>query len=217
MLVYYCPKCQRQNHAPQCLQCGRTLGNPSVRYVWEDSRLALADTHRIGFLLRMSAVVSMAVVFVMMIIDYIMDGLDAFSRFFLSTGIPAAALALGLGFFLLGLLVLIFQGRESVQYMMDPKGVLKRTWITPTRLNCWSRLIRYDKGAFQRNSEGLPFLLAHEEYLVWQDTARYKLSPRAGRITLYRPYAFVFMVLYLPRAEYDGAAEMVGAKLKNKR
>lgn len=217
MLVYYCPKCQRQNPQPQCVSCGRALGNPSVRYVWEDSRLAVADSHRIGFLFRVSLVVSMAVVLVMLVIEYIARGLDAFSYFFLSTGIPAAALALGLGLFLLGLVMLIFQGRESVQYMLDPKGVLKRTWIKPTRLNCWSRFIRYDKGAFQHNSEGLPFLLAHEEYLVWQDAARYKPAPRAGRITLYRPASFVFMTLYLPREEYDGAAEMVAAKLKNKR
>ncbi|MGI6687387.1 MAG: hypothetical protein ACOX6Y_03335 [Christensenellales bacterium] len=217
MLVYYCPKCQRQNQQPQCVSCGRSLGNPSVRYVWEDSRLALGDRHRIGFLLRLSAAVSMAAVLVMLIIEYILRGLDAFSYFFLSTGIPAAALALGLGFFLVGILALMLQGRESVQYMLDPKGVLKRTWIRPTRLSCWTRLIRYDKGAFQKNNEGLPFLLAHEEYLVWQDAARYKLAPRVGRITLYRPYAFVFMVLYLPREEYDGAAEMVAAKLKNKR
>ena len=217
MLVYYCPKCQRQNQQPLCASCGRSLGNPSVRYVWEDSRPAIADASRLGLLLRVAASAVALTVLVMLIVEYIMRGLDAFGYFFLSTGIPAAALALGLGFFLLGLLVLLLQGRESVQYMLDPKGVLKRSWIRPTRLSCWSRLIRYDKGAFQRNSEGLPFLLAHEEYLVWQDAARYKLSPRAGRITLYRPYAFVFMVLYLPREEYDGAAEMVAAKLKNKR
>ena len=96
MLVYYCPKCQRQNPQPQCVSCGRALGNPSVRYVWEDSRLAVADSHRIGFLFRVSLVVSMAVVLVMLVIEYIARGLDAFSYFFLSTGIPAAALALGL-------------------------------------------------------------------------------------------------------------------------
>ena len=215
MLVYYCPKCQRQNQQPLCASCGRSLGNPSVRYVWEDSRLALGDSHRIGLLLRVSAAVSMAVVLVMLIIEYILRGLDAFSYFFLSTGIPAAALALGLGFFLAVILALMLQGRESVQYMLDPKGFSSAPGSGP-RLSCWSRLIRYDKGAFQRNSEGLPFLLAHEEYLVWQDAARYKLSPRAGRVTLYRPYAFVFMVLHLPREEYDGAAEMVAAKLKSK-
>ena len=217
MLVYFCPKCQRQNPQPFCNACNRSLGNPSVRYVWEDSSAPISDVTRLGLLLRVAASAVAVTVIVMLIIEYILRGPDAFTTFFKSTGIPAAALGLGITLIGLGLVVLMFQGRESVQYMLDPKGVLKRTWIEPTRLKCWSRMIRYDKAAFQKNSEGRPFLLAHEEYLVWQDTARYKLAPRAGRITLYRPYAFVFMVLHLPRHEYDGAAEMVAAKLKNKR
>lgn len=217
MLVYFCPKCQRQNPQPFCSTCNRSLGNPSVRYVWEDSRSAIADVNRLGLLLRVTASAVALTVLVMLVIEYILHGAAAFTTFFKSTGIPAAAIGLGIALVLLGLLALTLQGRESVQYMLDPKGVLKRTWIEPTRLKCWSRMIRYDRAAFQKNSEGRPFLLAHEEYLLWADTARYKPAPRAGRITLYRPYAFVFMVLYIPRHEYDGAAEMVAAKLKNKR
>jgi len=217
MLVYFCPKCVRQNPQPFCEGCRRTLGNPSIRYVWEDSRPALSDPYRLGLLLRVSAGAVALTVLTMFIIEFILTGSAAFTHFFRSTGIPAAAVGLGISLFMLGLLVLALQGRETVQYMLDPKGVLKRTWIEPTRLKCLARMIRYDKAAFQPNNEGRPFLLAHEEYLVWQDAARYRLSPRAGRITLYRPYAFVFMVLHLPRHEYDGAAEMVSAKLKNKR
>ena len=217
MLVYFCPKCATQNPQPQCQSCGRSLGNPSVRYVWEDSRPALADPYRLGLLLWVSAASVVLAVLVMLIIEFVSSGTKGLTIFFKSTGIPAAALMLGLSLFGLGILVLFLQGRETVQYMLDPKGILKRTWIEPTRLRCWARMIRYDKAAFQYNSEGRPFLQAHDQYLVWQDAARYKLSPRPGRITLYRPYAFVFMVLYLPRHEYDGAAEMVAAKLKNKR
>ena len=217
MLVYFCPKCLRQNPRPFCDACGRSLGNPSIRYVWEDSRPALSDVNRLGLLVRVSASAVALTVLVMLIIEYILSGTSAFAMFFKSTGIPMAAIALGITLLTLGLLALFLQGRESVQYMLDPKGVLKRTWIEPTRIKCWTRMIRYDKAAFLPNNEGKPFLLAHEEYLLWQDAARYKLSPRAGRITLYRPYAFVFMVLHLPRHEYDGAAEMVASKLKNKR
>lgn len=217
MLVYYCPKCSRQNPRPQCDSCGRSLGNPSVRYVWEDSRLALSDPSRLGLLFRVAMTAAVLCVLVMLAVEYILTGPAAFTTFFTSTGILPAALVLGLAFIGLGLLALGLQGRESVQYMLDPRGVLKRTWIQPTQARCWSRMIRYDRAAFQPNNEGKPFLLAHEEYLVWADAARYKLSPRAGRITLYRPYAFIFMVLHLPRAEYDGAAEMVAAKLKNRR
>ncbi|NLM86997.1 MAG: hypothetical protein GX171_09945 [Clostridiales bacterium] len=217
MLVYFCPKCVRQNAQPHCDSCGRSLGNPSVRYVWEDSRLALSNTHRLGLMARAIAITVVLVVLVMLIIEYIINGAAAFTTFFRSTGIPTAAIGYGIGLMLLIMLGLFLQGRETVQYMLDPKGVLKRTWIEPTRLKCWSRFIRYDQAAFQQNNEGKPFLLAHEEYLLWTDTARYKPSPRAGRITLYRPYAFVFMVLYLPRQEYDGAMDMIAAKLKNKR
>ncbi len=216
MLVYFCQKCVRQNAQPHCDSCGKTLGNPSVRYVWEDSRPALADPARLGLITRVAAFAVVITVLVMLIIEYILSGAAAFTSFFKSTGIAQTAVALGLSFVALGVLALFLQGRESVQYMLDPKGVLKRTWIEPTRLKCWSRLIRYDKAAFLPNSQGKPFLLAHEEYLLWQDAQRYKLSPRAGRISLYRPYAFLFMVLYLPRQEFDGAAEMVSAKMKGK-
>lgn len=216
MLVYFCQKCLRQNAQPYCDSCGKALGNPSVRFVWEDSRPALSDPARFGLITRVAAFAVAATVIVMLIIEYILTGSAAFTSFFKSTGIAETAVALGLLLIALGLLLLFFQGRESVQYMLDPKGVLKRTWIEPTRLKCWSRMIRYDKAAFQPNAEGRPFLLAHEEYLLWQDAARYKLSPRAGRISLYRPYAFLFMVLYLPRHEFDGAAEMVAAKMKGK-
>lgn len=217
MLVYFCPKCQKQNMQPFCDSCNRSLGNPSVRYIWEDSRPALSDPYRLGLLFRVAGFAIALTVLVMLVIQFIYSGAAAFSTFFTATGIPMSVIGLGLSLLALGIAALALQGRESVQYMLDPKGVLKRTWIEPTRLKCWSRLIRYDKAAFQQNSEGKPFLLAHEEYLVWQDAARYKLSPRAGRITLYRPYSFVFMVLYLPRHEYDGAAEMVSAKLRTRR
>lgn len=221
MLVFSCPKCFRQNPQPYCSACGRSLNNTAMRYVWEDSRPAISDPHRLGLLVRVCASAAALTVLSMLVIEYINNTNpnvgEVFVSFFRSSGIPAWALGLSLALAGLGLLALVLQGRESVQYMLDPKGVLKRTWIEPTRLKCWSRMIRYDKAAFQLNNEGKPFLMAHEEYLVWQDAARYRLSPRAGRITLYRPYAFVFMVLHLPRQEYDGAAEMVASKLKNKR
>lgn len=217
MLVYFCPKCSLQNPRPQCGQCGRNLSSASIRYVWEDSRPGIADPARLGLLLRVTMAAVVLVILVMLVMEYILQGPQAFSTFFRSTGILPAALGLGLAFLALGLLALFLQGRESVQYMFDPKGVLKRTWIEPTHLKCWSRFLRYNRRNFMQNNEGRPFLLAHEEYLLWQDAARYKLHPHAGRITLYRPYAFIFMSLHLPPHEYQGAAEMVAAKLKNKR
>ena len=216
LLIYYCAKCQRQNMRNVCDSCGKGLPGTAARYIWSDYRQPLADTVKLGALVRLPLMALALLITVMFVMEYIMTGAQAVT-FLTNSGILPAMVQTFFSAVGVGLLILALQGKENVQYAMDPKGVLKRTWITPTRLNCLMRGIRYDKRAIQQNADGLPFLMAHEEYLVWQDARRYVLRPRAGRIKLYRPYAFVFMTLHIPREEYDGAAAMVAGKIKVKK
>ncbi len=216
MLIYYCAKCQRQNAHNQCEACGKNLPGTAARYIWSDYRASLADVVKLMALVRALLMALTLLIVVMFLLEFLRTGAGAVN-FLTGSGIlPALVqvffLALGAA-----LLVLLLQGRENVQYALDPKGVLKRTWITPTRLNCLARGIRYDKRAIQHNADGVPFLMAHEEYLTWQDTSRYTLRPHSGRIKLYRPYSFVFMTLYIPRESYEGAAAMITAKVKMKK
>ena len=216
MLVYYCAKCQRQNPRNQCDSCGKALAGTSARYIWSDYRLPLTDVVKVTAMIRSVLIALVLLISVMFLLEFILTGAGAVT-FLTGSGILTALVQVFFGAVAVGLLIFLLQGRENVQYAMDPKGVLKRTWITPSRLNCAARGIRYDKRAIQQNADGLPFLMAHEEYLLWQDAARYTLRPHAGRIKLYRPYSFVFMTLYIPREEYEGAAAMVSAKIKPKR
>lgn len=216
MLIYYCAKCQRQNMRNVCDGCGKGLSGATARYIWSDYRLPLSDPFRVGAVPRVLLMALALLIVVMFVLEYILTGQDAVN-FLTNSGILPALVQVFLGAFAAALLVMGLQGRENVQYVLDPKGILKRTWITPTRLHCWSRGLRYDPASVQRNAEGLPFMMAHEEYLVWADAARYSLRPRAGRIKLYRPYAFVFMSLHVPREEYDGAAAMIAAKIKTRK
>ena len=215
MLIYYCAKCQRQNMHNVCDSCGKGLPGTAARYIWSDYRLPVGDVVKLGRVLRIPLIALALLITVMFVMEYILTGARAVD-FLTNSGVLPAMVQAFMGAVAIALLILALQGRENVQYAMDPKGVLKRTWITPSRLNCAARGIRYDKRAIQQNADGLPFLMAHEEYLLWQDAARFKLAPRAGRISLYRPYAFLFMALYLPRHEFDGAADMVRAKMKGK-
>ncbi|MHC1787514.1 MAG: hypothetical protein AB9880_10675 [Christensenellales bacterium] len=216
MLIYYCAKCQRQNMRNVCDGCGKGLSAASARYIWSDYRMPLADAARVGSVFRVTLLALTLLILTMLLIEYILGGNEALS-FLTNSGILPALVRVFLGAVALGLLVLGLQGRENVQYVMDPKGVLKRTWISPSRLHCWTRGLRHDPRAVQHNADGLPFLMAHEEYLLWADAARCSLRPHAGRIKLYRPYAFVFMSLQIPREEYEGAAAMVMAKVKQKK
>lgn len=216
MLVYYCQKCQRQSHSNICESCGKSLPGTASRYVWSDYRSPIQDMVRVGALLRL-LLMSLSILVLAMFSMELIAADAQIVRFMTDSGILSAVVQVFFFALLAALLVLALQGKENVQYILDPKGALKRTWITPNRLTCWSRGLRYDKRAIQYNAQGEPFLMAHEEYLVWQDAARYSLRPQAGRIKLFRPYAFLFMSMHVPREAYDGAAAMVAAKIKPKR
>lgn len=216
MLIYYCGKCQRQNVNNVCESCGRSLPGTAARYIWSDYRPALGDAVKLGQVFRLPLIALTVLILVMLALEYIITGSRALI-FLTDSGILPQMVQLYFAAVGLALLALAAQGHENVQYVMDPKGVLKRTWIRPGRLRCLARGLRYDPRAIQQNADGQPFYLAHEEYLVWQDARRYALRPRAGRIKLYRPYAFVFMTLNLPREDYDYAARMVAGKIKLKK
>lgn len=218
MVSFFCRRCQRPSPHPQCQGCGKPIPANSVCNVWEDERYAIADTAKVGFVLRVMLFVVLLVFLAMLILEFIFNisGENAISVFLTRSGVMPLLLQVYVYGTLAGLFVLALQGRETAQYLMEPRGILKRTWITPTRLKCWSRFLRYDKAAIRENSEGVPFMLAHEEYLLYPDVARYSLHPRAGKAKLYRPYAFLFMTLNIPRQDYDEAAGMLSAKLKKK-
>lgn len=216
MLIYYCAKCQKQNMRNVCDSCGKGLPGTSARYIWSDYRPAIGDAVKLGQVFRIPLIALTLLILVMLALEYILTGAQALI-FLTDSGILPAMVQIYFGAIGLGLLILGLQGHENVQYVLDPKGALKRTWIKPSRIRCLARSLRYDPRAVQLNAEGQPFYMAHEEYLVWTDAKRYSLRPRAGRIKLYRPYAFVFMALNIPREEYDGAAQMVAGKIKFKK
>ncbi|NLB39057.1 MAG: hypothetical protein GX810_07415 [Clostridiales bacterium] len=216
MLVYYCGKCRRQNPSPQCDSCGKRLTGTSVRYIWSDYRLPVLDAMRVRTVFAVVLLAILLLILAMTAFEFIETGAQALT-FLTGSGVLPTLMLAFLVAVALGLLLLMLQGRESVQYVLDPKGALKRTWIQPTRLKCWARLVRYDRRSIQPNAEGVPFLMVHEEYLVWQDTARFVARPRVGRINLYRPHSFVFMTMYAGPEEFDGAVEMIAAKVKPRR
>ena len=216
MLVYYCGKCRQQNPGPQCDSCGKRLTSSAVRYIWSDYRLPITDAVRVRTVVLVMLLAVLLLTIAMTAFEFVETGTQALT-FLTSSGILPTLLLVFLGGVTLGFLILLLQGRESVQYVLDPKGALKRTWIQPTRLACWMRFVSFDRHAIQPNADGVPFLMVHEEYLVWQDAARFVAQPRAGRIKLYRPYYFVFMTMYAAREEFDEAVDMIAAKVKPRR
>lgn len=218
MVYFFCRRCQRPSPEPYCESCAKPIPPSSVCNAWEEVHPAIGDPHKVAFVVRVMLFVTALLFAVMVAVEFLFNttGTDTISGFLTKSGFLPIIVQVFLSGLLLGLLALAAQGRETAQYLMDGKGILKNTWIEPTALKCWSRLIRYDKSAIRENADGVPFLLAHREYLTYQDTARYSVNERTGRVKLYRPYAFLFMTLHIPAQDFDPAAAMLHAKLKNK-
>ena len=153
----------------------------------------------IFFVFRLMLSVVLLVFLAMLAIEFIFSsGVDSISIFLTSSGVLPQLLYLFFGGVVFCLIILLLQGDETVQCLIEPKGVLKRTWIKPSRLKCATRLIRFDKHNILLNAENIPFLLAHEEYLAFPDVKRYGFIPQP-KGKLYRPYAFLFMYFKVPR------------------
>lgn len=213
MRIYYCGKCQRQNPSSQCEGCGRSLPSTALRNLWSDTRPVLLDAFRVYALLRVLLFALMLLLALMMAAEFLLSGERAVNLLWDGGLLPALLKAYAAGA-VLGFAVLGLQGRETVQVILDPRGISRRTWIYPSRLKCWARFLRFDPGAVEYNAEGVPFMLAHQEYLAFADVRRVAYRRRAGRIALYRPHSFLFMGLHVPREEYDEAAAMIAAKTK---
>ena len=215
MVQYFCRRCQRPNPNAVCESCKKSIPASSVCNVWETRSMPILQKENIFFVLRTMLFVIIAVFAIMLAVEFVYSSsMESISVFLTKSGvIPLIVKIYAIGA-ALGLITLLLQGDETVQVLIEPKGVLKRTWIRPTRLKCYARFLRYDKEAILLNADNIPFLLAHEEYLAYQDCRRFALYPRSQRVKLYRPYSFLFMCFKVPRQDWEEAAGMLSNKLK---
>lgn len=218
MVSFFCRACRCPSSRPVCEICKKPIPSNSVCNVWEDTRASIADRTKVGFVFRTSLYAMLILFLLLLVLEFINNtqAEAALSVFLTKSGMMPALIQAYFVLVAAGLLLLFLQGEETAQYLVEPKGILKRTWIKPTRLKCWSRFIRYNEQAIRSNAQGLPFLLAHEEYLLFTDAARYSQHKHGGRVSLYRPYSFLFMNLQIPPTDYDEAVSMMASKMKNK-
>jgi hypothetical protein len=215
MYFFYCRKCGTDNETNVCDTCGRTLKNTSARYMWRVARVPVLDGVAVRSILRALLYAELLLLFGLTAAQYLLKSFTEARDLLTSGGLLTALLECYLAGALLGILVLALQGREEVRYVLDPKGALLQTWICPSRLRCWTRFLSYDKRVFLTDSTGGPCMLARETHLLWADVRRAEFRARASRIDLFRPSAFLFMSLKIPRAEYGQAADLVASRTKH--
>lgn len=204
MEQYFCPKCVNATFSPACNVCNKDI-SASRCYCSESVIYPYKDRVRLGLVFKLSAYVSIAVLLILSVLELVLrqgDFLGLWS-FLAEGGILVLVMQLFCAMLVVGFLILLLQGREITQYRVEMGGVLKKTWIVPSPLKCWSRLISMRESVIAKNAQGEPYLLVHSAYLRFSDADRARASGNGTRLRLYHPYNFLFMDVVLDRTDVE--------------
>ena len=221
MIQFWCRSCNLPSGQNVCEHCGKPIPPTSLADGWQSSRRPIQESANCLFVARVALYTVLAAFLFLLLAEAVLDpSLKRLADFLKKSGAIGLLLVVFLAILTGGLLLMMLQGPEIEQVMIEPKGILKRTWLyNPGRIACWARFLGYpahdaEESERLRRVEGGFWLLAHEEYLTFQDTARLRLVSRRRLARLYRPRAFLFMLLHIPADEYEEAAAMLHGKLK---
>ena len=215
MIYSYCKHCKTESPGDTCQACGKRASAAAQRNVWTASFLPLTDGRAWkGLLLTLCGMV--ALTFLVLIgLDALLTGSSGASRA-LSGNLPAlifSILPLGL---LIAFLFLYFQGRETLFYVLDPRGAHLQTWHDPDRRKSWARLQSADPSRNMPNQAGQMMHLSQERHMLWQDVQQVQYKPHQAMILLYHTPRCAPMALRLTQAEYESAAAYVAKYCKGK-
>ncbi|MBQ6950875.1 MAG: hypothetical protein IJN44_05210 [Clostridia bacterium] len=215
MIYSYCKHCKAESPGDTCQTCGKRASAAAQRNVWSASFLPLTDSRTWKGIL-LTLVLACVLCFLLLIgLDALLLGPSGASRV-LQGNLPAlifSILPLGL---LIAFLFLYLQGRETLVFVLDPRGAHLQTWHEPSRKKSWARLQTADASRDVPNPAGSMMHLSQERHMLWQDVQSVQYKPHQSLILLYHTPHCAPMVLRLPQAEYEMAAAYVSKHCKGK-
>lgn len=215
MIYSYCKHCKAESPGDTCQTCGKRASAAAQRNVWSASFLPLTDSRTWKSIL-LTLVLACVLCFLLLIgLDALLLGPSGASRV-LQGNLPAlifSILPLGL---LIAFLFLYLQGRETLVFVLDPRGAHLQTWHEPSRKKSWARLQTADASRDVPNPAGSMMHLSQERHMLWQDVQSVQYKPHQSLILLYHTPHCAPMVLRLPQAEYEMAAAYVSKHCKGK-
>ena len=213
-LTAYCKKCN-QEVAPGeiCPQCGTKLAKTATHAAWVIPRRPAADWMCWNAAIRWLLPAGAAVVILALLLEGLAGGTAAV-EVLLSGSFPWAVLSLLGGILVILMLVLILQGKELMDYVVDSRGVhVTRYLPNPTPLKLILRM-KSPGMMDQVNPEAVPPLLRLEEKnLPWREIARVQLWPEKCYLLFYSPAWWLRIPVRCTPFSWEDALTFVRDKL----
>ena len=217
-LTAYCKKCKREVPPEElCPVCGTRLGKTAAHAVWCVERKPVKDWMCWNSVMRVLLPAALAVLLIVLAAEGLSGGTEALEALIRGGFLTGLALLLGL-VVILTALVLLIQGKELADYVIDSRGVhLTRYLPDPTPLKLLARL--KSPAVMERaDPEAAVSVVKLEEIsLPWREVARVQTWPEKCMILFYAPAWWLRIPVLCTPFAWEDAAEMIREKLGKKK
>lgn len=217
-ITSYCKKCGRDVPVGDiCENCGAKLLKSSARVAWCVEHAPVKDWISWNSAMRILLPLLVVVLGMILVLEGIAGGTEAVEAL-LRNGLVISLLGLLMMVTVVLLLVLILQGDDWLDCIVDSKGVHVSCYLPyPTPLKLMMRLRSPAQMQQVDLEDEIPMVLISQQDLSWKDIARVQLWPEKNLILFYAPVWWMRLALPCTPFTYEDSMDFIREKLGRKK
>ena len=217
-LTAYCKKCKQEVSPGEiCPRCGTRLARTAVHAAWVVERRPAADWMCWNAVMRWLLPAAAFVLILVLVLEGLSGGTAAVERLFQNGFLRTLGLLL-LGLTGAVLVLLLLQGADLMDYVVDSRGVhVTRYLPSPTPLKLIARMKSPRLMDQVDPAAGSPVLRLDERNITWREVARVQLWPEKCYILFYGPAWWLRIPVRCDPFHWEDALYFVRDKLGKKK
>lgn len=217
-LTSYCKKCDKDVPVGEiCPYCGGKLTTASVHTAWCRERIPVKDWICWNSVMRFVLPGALGILLLILLAELISGGPGALERM-IGTGLLTILLVI-LGVILLSaFIVLLLQGKDLQDTVVDGKGIRVTTWLPePTALKLAARMKPVSLLGNTQTGGQTPVLELGTTEIAWKNVRRVQLWPEKCMILFYAPKMWLRLSITCTPFTWEDSLELIREKIGKKK
>ena len=210
----YCKRCGKEvDVGEMCPFCGTRLGKNAAHAAWVVERVPVKDWMYWNSVMRLLLPGALVILALVLLLEGIAGGISAVDRM-MASAFPAVLGILMLTVLAVTALILLLQGKELSDFVVDNRGVHETRYLpdpTPLKL-----ILRLKAPGFSGDGESRVMKLG-ERQIAWKDIARVQLWPEKCMVLFYAPSWWLRIPVICTPFTWDDTMDYIREKLGKKK
>ena len=211
----YCKRCGKEVEAGEmCPFCGTRLGKNAAHAAWCVERTPVKDWMYWNSVMRVLLPGALAILILVLALEGAFGGIEAVEKMLSSAFLPVLGILL-LSTLAVIFLVLLLQGKELSDFVMDNRGIHETRYLAdPTPLKL---LLRMKAPRLTEEVGDARVIRLSERQIAWKDISRVQLWPEKCMVLFYAPAWWLRIPVVCTPFSWEDAMEYIREKLGRKK